>query len=67
MAPKSAKVTLSTQHQTAETVSALVGSILGQAGCRACGRLIRLDLEFQVDPSPEDQKVGATSVALEGF
>jgi hypothetical protein len=64
---KSASVTLHTQHQSAETVNELVANILGKSGCRACGRLIKLDFQFQGDPGPELTKAGAISVETEGF
>lgn len=65
--PKSAKVTLSTQHQSTESIHGLVSSILGKADCPACGRLINLEFQFHGDPGPDFAKVGAVSVVTEGF
>jgi hypothetical protein len=65
--PKSAKVTLHPHNQTIESVNALVAGILGQSGCRTCGRLIKLDFQFQGDPDPESAQAGAISVETEGF
>jgi hypothetical protein len=64
---KSAKVTLNPEHQTIETVNALVAGIIGKSGCRMCGRLIKLDFEFQGDPDPDSAKAGAISLETEGF
>jgi len=64
---KSAKVILHTQNQTVESVNALVAGILGQSGCRTCGRLIKLDFQFQGDPDPVSAQAGAISVETEGF
>ena len=61
---KTASVVLSPHGQTVESVTKLVGTILGQAGCRACGRLINLNFQF---PAPESASAGAISVATEGF
>ena len=64
---KTAKVTLSPQNQTIQSVSALVASIVGKSGCRTCGRLINLDFAFQGDPDPDLAKSGAIAVETEGF
>jgi hypothetical protein len=64
---KSARVTLNPHNQKVETVNALVEGILGKSGCRTCGRLIKLDFQFQGDPEPDLGKAGAISVETEGF
>jgi hypothetical protein len=64
---KSAKVTLNPQNQTIESVNALVASIIGKSGCRACGRLINLNFQFQGDPDPDSAKAGVISLETEGF
>ena len=56
---KTASVVLSPHGQTVESVTKLVGTILGQAGCRACGRLINLNFQFQGDPAPESSRLKA--------
>jgi len=66
-AVKTARVTLNPQHQTAESVNALVASIIGKSGCRTCGRLINLNFTFQGDPDPDSAKAGAISMETEGF
>jgi hypothetical protein len=62
---KSARITLSTQGQTKDKVTEIVGGILGRGGCYTCGRLISLEVEFGDDPGPDLGKLGVTSVQVE--
>ena len=64
---KTAKLTLTTQQQTLEQVHAVVSHILNLAGCRGCGRLINLELQFLGDPAPDLAKGGVVSMHTEGF
>jgi hypothetical protein len=64
---KSATVTINPQNQNLETVNALVTSVIGKSVCRACGRLIKLDFQFAVDPEPDTAKSGAISMETESF
>jgi hypothetical protein len=61
MPGRSATAVLSTHQQTADTVTHLVRTILGRAGCGMCGRLALLRLDFISDPPPEVAKAGVTS------
>ena len=67
MSTKAAKLTLAAEHQNVEKINELVAAILGKAGCRACGRLINLEFQFQGDPGPDLAKAGAISLRTEGF
>lgn len=67
MSAKAARVTLAAEHQSVEKINELVATILGRAGCRACGRLINLEFQFQGDPGPDLAKAGAISLHTEGF
>ncbi len=65
MAPRSthaAHVIMNPQHQTREQVTEIVASMLGKAGCLACGRLAFLAMEFAGDPGPDMAKIGVISV-----
>lgn len=64
---KSAKITLAPQNQTLDMVNALVANIIGKSGCRTCGRLINMTLQFQGDPAPDLAKEGVISIQTEGF
>lgn len=64
---KSARVTLTAQNQSLETIHAIVATVLGRAGCSHCGRLINLEFAFQGDPGPDLGKQGVVSVETEGF
>jgi hypothetical protein len=61
---RAVSVTLATEGQTREKVTELVTFILGRAGCHTCGRLIKFDADFAVDPGPEAANHGATSVSF---
>jgi hypothetical protein len=65
--PKIARVTLATHQQTLDSIHSLVATIVNMAGCLKCGRLLRLDLQFSVDPPPDLAKQGVISVEREGF
>jgi hypothetical protein len=62
---KSATVTLNTRNQNAESIQAVVNSILGRAGCSHCGRIAILAIELAGDPPPELSKAGVISVQVE--
>jgi hypothetical protein len=62
---RTAHVALATAGQTHAKVAEIVASILGRAGCVTCGRLIKLDVEFAVDPGPELTRSGAVSLSQE--
>ncbi len=64
---KSASVVMSHGQQNLESIHTIVGNILHKAGCETCGRLAILKMEFVVDPTPDQKKAGALSVATEGF
>ncbi len=63
---RTARVQLATAGQTRESVQRIVEMILGHGGCYTCGRLIRLDVEFAVDPGPELGEFGVISVNATG-
>ena len=48
------------QGQTPEKVHAIMNQMLGLAGCRTCGRLIQLTVEFG-DPAPHGENTGAVA------
>ncbi len=60
---KSASVSLATHGQTKEKVLALVSSLLVHGQCLTCGRLVRFDVTFAVDPPPELAQLGVTAIA----
>jgi hypothetical protein len=51
---------VSPQGQSSDKVNAIMGQMLGLAGCHTCGRLIRLEVEFG-DPAPDAEKTGAVA------
>jgi len=63
---RTARVQLTTVGQTRESVQHIVEAILGHGGCYTCGRLIKLDVEFAVDPGPELGEKGVISVSATG-
>jgi hypothetical protein len=63
---KSAKLTLNPHQQNLETINLIVASIIGKSGCRGCGRLINLELQFLGDPDPDLGK-GVIAAETEGF
>ena len=52
-AQKYASLTLDTNKQTTESLHALINHLVSLGGCRACGRIAVLNVEFAVDPGPE--------------
>jgi hypothetical protein len=59
--PRQASQALINPHgQTPEKVDAIMKQMLGFAGCHACGRVIRLVVEFG-DPAPDGEKTGAVA------
>jgi hypothetical protein len=64
---KIAKLTLNPQEQNLELVTRVVAGIIGRSGCRTCGRLINIDLEFQGDPDPDFKAQGVLSMQTSGF
>lgn len=50
------------QPQTARHIHAAIDRMLGRAGCEGCGRLLRFDLDFLVDPAADLGRLGAISV-----
>jgi hypothetical protein len=68
MSVRLAKLALNPEHQNLEHVQRIVSSIIGRAGCLQCGRLLRLELEFQGDPPSDLNKLpGVISVETQGF
>lgn len=67
MPRKSATAYMTSHGQNADSVSRLVKSILGQAGCPTCGRIALLHIDFISDPAPEFVKEGVMSLHLEGI
>jgi hypothetical protein len=64
---KSVTVTFNPHNQNLESLQRLVAQIVGIAGCKPCGRLAVLKIDFVVDPPPEFAKEGAISVQAEGL
>jgi len=64
---KAATIAFNMQNQNLETINKVVASIVGRTGCRTCGRLLNLALQFQGDPGPDLTKEGVLSVHTEGF
>jgi len=64
---KSATISFNPQNQNLDTIHKVVASIIGKTGCRTCGRLLNLQLQFQGDPGPDLTKEGVVSVHTEGF
>ena len=62
-----AAVSLTGRDQTADSFHQIVKLILGRSGCPACGRIARLLIDFQVDPSPEFAKLGVHTFEQEGL
>jgi hypothetical protein len=48
--------------QTQEKVNEIIAYVLGVGGCLHCGRLIKLNVEFGVDPAPDAAKAGVIAV-----
>jgi hypothetical protein len=68
MGAKLAKLSLNPENQNIETVQRIVSGIVGRSGCIQCGRLLRLELEFLVDPPSDLNKLpGVISVETVGF
>jgi hypothetical protein len=65
--PVSATITFNPQNQNLDTIHKVVASIVGRTGCRTCGRLLNLLIQFQGDPGPELSKEGVASVVTQGF
>lgn len=47
------QVQLNPHGQTPAKLHEVMVALLGHAGCHTCGRMIKLDVEFGVDPGPE--------------
>lgn len=58
----SISVSLNPKKQNLEIVNKMVATILGRAGCDACGRIAYFDVHFLGDPDPDFEKLGAVSV-----
>ena len=58
----SVSVAVNPKKQNLDTVNKLVASILGRAGCEACGRIAYIHVNFLGDPDPDMEKLGAISV-----
>lgn len=54
-------VLLNPHGQTPAKLNEIMIALLGHAGCHTCGRMIKLDVEFGVDPGPEASKIGMIS------
>src|SRR5215475_11515621 len=50
---KSATVSINPHNQNLDSVHRIVAHILDMAGCRGCGRLALLRIDFLGDPPPE--------------
>jgi hypothetical protein len=60
-----ASVHFSAHGQKIEDIHKVVEFILGQAGCRTCGRIAQLNVSFHGDPPEELAKLGVTSITHE--
>jgi hypothetical protein len=58
----SVSVSVNPKKQNLDTVNKLVATILGRAGCEACGRIAYIHVNFLGDPDPDFEKLGAVSV-----
>ena len=58
----SVSVSMNPKKQNLDTVNKMVASILGRAGCEACGRIAYIHVNFLGDPDPDMEKLGAISV-----
>ena len=58
----SVSVSVNPKKQNLDMVNKLVASILGRAGCDACGRIAYIHVNFLGDPDPDMEKLGAISV-----
>jgi hypothetical protein len=50
------------RRQTAKDIHIAIDRMLGRAGCENCGRLLRFDLDFLIDPAADLGRLGVTSV-----
>ena len=64
---KSVQLSLNPHNQNIETLNRIVASILGRAGCNACGRVAFLHVHFQGDPGQALTKDGVISLQTEAF
>jgi hypothetical protein len=55
------QVLLNPQGQTPAKLHEVMIALLGHAGCNTCGRMIKLDVEFGVDPGPDAGQSGVIS------
>ena len=60
----SVSVSMNPKKQNLDTVNKMVASILGRAGCEACGRIAYIDIKFLGDPEADFEKLGAVSVDI---
>jgi hypothetical protein len=58
----SVSVSINPKRQNLDTVNKMVATILGRAGCDACGRIAYIHVDFLGDPDPDMEKLGAVSV-----
>ncbi len=62
---KFASLSLDTKNQTTESLHALINHLVGLGGCRACGRIAVLNVQYAVDPGPE--LPGVISITHQGL
>ena len=60
----SVSVSMNPKKQTLDQVNKMVATILGRAGCDACGRIAYIHVNFLGDPDPDMEKLGAISVDI---